>query len=254
MVDGLEVRLDDGVVDVLLDRGEGNLLTVEMCTALSDCLRHPSPDAHVIRLRARGPSFCLGRERTANDVAALRSETGALIDLNRAIGETRLVTVAEVGGDAAGFGVGLAALCDVSIAAPSAGFRFPEVDIDLAPVVVLAWLPSLVGRKQAFHLTATGRRVDARRAAELGLLTEVAESDDTLEKTVDATVSELRARSPRVHAEIGAFLRTRAGLTEAQAYDLALDKLVLGSMARRRETGTTDSGREKETGHGEAPR
>jgi methylglutaconyl-CoA hydratase len=235
MVDGLTVRTDGGVIDVVLERGDANLLTVEMCEELTDCLRKPASDAHVLRLSARGPSFCLGRERAADEPASLRAETAALLALNRALGESPLVTVAQVAGDAAGFGVGLAALSDVSIAAPSAGFRFPEVDIDLAPVVVLSWLPRLVGRTHAFNLTATGRRLDAARAAEIGLITDVSESDDTLGTTVDALVAELRARSPRVHTEIKAFLRQSADLTGAQADDLALDRLVLGSLARRRD-------------------
>lgn len=233
MVEGLKIATVDGVVDVVIDRGEQNLLTVEMCRALTGILADPSPDAHVLRLRARGPNFCLGRERVADDPSGLRAETAALIDLNKALSGSRLVTVAEVRGEAAGFGVGLAALCDVSVAAPSAGFRFPEVDIDLAPVVVLTWLPQLVGRRQAFLLAATGRRVGATRAAQIGLVTEVVASDSALSAAVDDVVAELRKRSPRVHAEISAFLRQRADLSETQAYDLALERLVLGSMARR---------------------
>jgi len=235
MVDGLSMRRDGGVVEAVLERGDANLLTIQMCQELTDCLRDPGPDVHVLRLSARGPSFCLGRERAADDPAGLRAETAALLALNRALGESAVVTVAEVAGDAAGFGVGLAALSDLSIAAPSAGFSFPEVDIDLAPVVVLSWLPRLVGRTHAFHLTATGRRLTAARAAEIGLVTDVSASDDTLGATVDALVDELRARSPRVHAEIKAFLRQSADLTGAQANDLALDRLVLGSLARRRD-------------------
>ena len=35
-------------------------------------------------------------------------------------------------------------------------FYFPEVGIGLAPALVLAWLPRLIGERQAFWLTATG--------------------------------------------------------------------------------------------------
>ena len=84
-----------------------------------------------------------------------------------------LVTIAEVHGDAAGFGVGLIAACDVAVAVSDAHFWFPEVGIDLAPALVLAWLPRVVGERQAFWLTATGERVAAARAQELGLVNEV---------------------------------------------------------------------------------
>lgn len=234
MVAGLDVERDGGVVDVVIDHGDANLLTRDMCADLTAILIEPELDDHIVRLRPRGPSFCLGRERAAESADDLRREVTALIALNQALRASRLVSVAEVQGDAAGYGVGLAALSDASVAAPSARFWFPEVDIDLAPVVVLSWLPRLVGRAHAFRLTATGTRIDAAEARAIGLITSVAAADDALEKTVDDVVDDLRERSPRVHAQIRDYLRASADLSEAQAYELARDRLVMGSMERRR--------------------
>lgn len=233
-VGGLTVTQADGVVDVVIARDDANLLTMEMCRALIDVLNAPGDADHVLRIRAEGPVFCLGRERSAESASDLRAETRILVELNQSLATSRLVTVAQVHGEAAGFGVGLAALCDITVAAPSAGFRFPEVDIDLAPAVVLSWLPRIVGRKEAFRMAASGRRIDAHRAAELGLVNVVAATDAALQATGDEEVAALRKQSPRVHAEIKDFLRARDGLTDAQAYELAVDRLVLGAMARRR--------------------
>lgn len=233
MVPGLDVAVDGPVVRVALDRGDGNLLTTEMCERLAGLLLDPPAGARVLRLAARGPSFCLGRERGAADLEALRTEVGALVALNRALRRSPLVTVAEVHGDAAGFGVGLVALCRVSIAAPSARLWFPEVEIGLAPVVVLAWLPRMVGPKRAFDLTATARRVTAGEALGLGLLTSVASSDDALEETVDDYVATLLELPAAPQAEIAAFLEVSADLTQDQADELATEKLILASMAGR---------------------
>ncbi|MGH3328145.1 MAG: enoyl-CoA hydratase/isomerase family protein [Streptomycetales bacterium] len=233
MVEGLQLsRQDDGAVLAVLERGEGNLLTGQMCDALTAYLRDPPPAAHVLVLAPRGPNFCLGRERQAEAPQQLREEVGALVALNRALLATRLVTVAKVNGDAAGYGVGLAALCDVTVAAPSARFWFPEVEMGLAPAVVLAWLPRMVGRKYAFHLTATGRKISAAEAAEIGLVSAVAPSRDALETAVQDEVAGLTKHSRRVHGEIKEFLRVSADLSQDQAYDLAIEKLILGSMAR----------------------
>lgn len=231
---GLAVTSADGVVDVVLRRGDDNLLTIDMCRVLTDRLLTPDAGDHVLRIRADGPVFCLGRERRAETPDELRVEARSLVALNEALSSSPMVTVAQVHGDAAGFGVGLAALCDITIAAPSAGFRFPEVEIDLAPVVVLSWLPDLIGHKEAFRLTASGARVDARRAADLGLVTTVTDTDDSLDAVVTDEIAALRKRMPRVHSEVKGFLRATDDLSRAQAYELALDRLVLGSMARRR--------------------
>lgn len=235
MAGGVTIEQRGAVIEVVLDNGDGNLLTIETCESLTGLLTQPPADAHVVHLRAEGPNFCLGRERGADDVDGLRREADALVALNRALGEGQLVTVAEVQGDAAGFGAGLAALCDISLAAPSAQIWFPEVNIDLAPAVVLAWLPRRVGRSQAFLMAATGRPVDARTAAAMGLVTEVADSDDALPKLAAQTVAALTERNPRVHREIKSFLTATADMTEAQAYRLAVERLMIGSMRRRKD-------------------
>lgn len=233
MVNGLTTTSSGGLIDVVLDRDEENLLTLQACRELTTILRDPPERAHVLQLRAMGPNFCLGRERAGETIAALRTEVDDLIALNRALRTTPLITVASVQGGAAGYGVGIAALCDLVLASQDATFWFPEIEIDLAPVVVLAWLPSMIGRRAAFELTATGRVIHAAEALRLGLISQIASGSDDLRSAADALVASLLKRQPRVHREIRAFLEDQADLSEAQAYRLARDRLVVGSMARR---------------------
>jgi methylglutaconyl-CoA hydratase len=234
----------DGVLVAELDRPPGNLLTIELCEELARLLRQPPDGAHVLWLRAAGAAFCLGRERAGSTPGELRQEAKVLVSVHRALRQTRLVTVAEVGGDAAGFGVGLLAACDVSVASANARFSFPEVGLGLAPVLVLAWLPRIVGERQAFWLTATGEPVTAARALELGLLNGVVEGREALVKDVGERVITLRGRSPRVHAEIREMLLAGRSLDEDQALDLSIDRLVVGSLRRAEgspRTGTTQT-------------
>ncbi|SNS61594.1 hypothetical protein SAMN05216276_1012135 [Streptosporangium subroseum] len=56
----------DGVLVAELDRPPGNLLTVELCEEFVRLLRQPPEGAHVLRLRATGKVFCLGRERAGS--------------------------------------------------------------------------------------------------------------------------------------------------------------------------------------------
>lgn len=231
--EGLTIERREGVVVATIDRPPRNLLSEGICRALTSVLDDPSPDVHVLHLRAPGDVFCLGRERGANEPGALRTEVDALVGLNQALSRSSVVTVAEVAGDAAGFGVGLAALCDVTMAADTARFWFPEVEIDLAPAVVLSWLAPVVGRKRAFHLTATATRLNAERAQELGLVTEVVARDE-LAAVTTATIEQLRSFSPRIHGRIKRFLDVTTTMDEDQAYALATEQLILGSLQRRR--------------------
>lgn len=222
----------DGVLTVTLDRGPGNLLTVELCRELTALLLAPPPEASVLRLRGANEIFCLGRERAGSTPGELRDETEVLVGLHRALTHTPLVTVAEVSGDAAGFGVGLLAACDVAVALESAQLNFPEVGIGLAPALVLAWLPRVVGEREAFWLTATGQPVSGARAVQLGLLNAVAPTPEALVAEVDDRISELRRHDPRIHREIRSMLRASRGLTEDQALELSIDRLVVGSLRR----------------------
>jgi len=224
--------VEDGVILAELSRPPENLFSIELCDSLAALLDDPPEGAHVLRFRSTGDVFCLGRDRGGSTPAEVRAEAEALAGLTRSAQRTRLVTVAEVQGDAAGFGVGLVAAFDVSVAVRDASFRFPEVGIGLAPALVLAWLPRVVGRREAFWLTATGTPLPAHRAAELGLLNEVVDSREDLAKRVDDMVAELRSRSPRVHADIKDMLRVFGDVGDERALDVSIDRLVVGSLRR----------------------
>lgn len=226
---------DDSVVVVELDRPPGNLWTIELCQQLTALLLSPPNGVHVLRLRSAGEVFCLGRERGGTTPGELRQEASVLVELTRAFRRTRLVTVAEVHGDAAGFGVGIVSACDVAVAAAGARFSFPEVEIGLAPALVLAWLPRVVGEREAFWLTATGEQLSAERAAQLGLVNAVAPTADAMRADVDERVAALRRRNPRVHADIRDMLRAMSPLGDDAALDMSIDRLVVGSL-RRSET------------------
>lgn len=230
---GLTVsRPDEGVIDVELDRAPDNLMTIAMCEELTTLLARPPAGAHVLRLRAAGPAFCLGRERVGTTPGDLRSESGVLAGLHRALRHTALVTIAQVHGDAAGFGAGMVAACDIAVASADARLWFPEVGIGLAPALVLAWLPKVVGEREAFWLTASGEKISAGRARELGLVNAVVPNQAALVSEVDSTIATLRARSPRLHTEIKEMLLACRGVDEEVALTMSIDRLVVGSLRR----------------------
>jgi methylglutaconyl-CoA hydratase len=232
---GLSISpVTDGVVVAELDRGPDNLWSLADLRELVSVLEAPPEGAHVLRVRSVGEAFCLGRERGGTSTApgVVRGEAETLVAVTRAFRRTRLVTVAEVQGNAAGFGVGVLAACDVAVAVADARFSFPEVGIGLAPALVLAWLPRTIGERQAFWLTAMGEQIPAARALELGLLNAVVGSAEELRKDVDERVAQLRARNPRVHAEIKDMLRAFGAVGDDQALDMSIDRLVVGSLRR----------------------
>lgn len=229
---GLTLERAGEVVRAHVDAGPGNLFTPEMTRTLATLVRQPPEGVHVVHLSAAGPEFCMGRAPFRSGAGPLREDVEALVALVEAMQRSSVVTVAEVHGDAAGFGVGLVALCDVAVAVPAAHLSFPEVDAGFAPALVLAWLGELIGRRKAFWLAATGTRVPAREARELGLLTDVVDDPAELPGAVSSIVDLLCSKPALVHAQIKELIRLYAAVPEVTRGSIALDRLAFGALTR----------------------
>lgn len=230
--DGLTIERDGAVLRARVDAGPGNLFTPSMSAHLAATLRTPPEGVHVLHLSAAGDEFCVGRAPFRAGAAPLREDVDVLVEVVDALQHTSVVTVAEVQGDAAGFGVGLVALCDVALAAPEAQLYFPEVDAGFAPALVLAWLGEMVGPRKAFWLAATGVRLSAREACEIGLVTHVVDDRAGLGAAVADVVELLLARPPHVHAQIKELIRLYAAVPEDARGSVAADKLAFGALQR----------------------
>jgi enoyl-CoA hydratase/carnithine racemase len=127
--------------------------------------------AAVLVLRATGSDFTLGRDQTERPAGVSRAESlGRILRVNELLTTFPGASVALVQGRALGFGSGLAVGCDITIAADDATFGFDEVLHGLAPLVVVDYLPDVVGRKVAAELVMTGRDVPAAEALELRMV------------------------------------------------------------------------------------
>lgn len=229
MTADLIVDQQEALITVRIARPPDNLFSLEMCRQLTSVLLSPPEEARVLLLSAAGPNFCLGRERTAMTPEDVYLMTRELAELNAALVTSRLAVVAEVAGDAAGFGVGLAALADVTMASTGARFWFPEAEAGLAPALVLTWLPAALGRRLAFWLTATGKPLDADEAQHTGLINQ-AVPPERLTATVSQAVKVLLAQPPAVCAEIKRDLMAFSALGIGEASDQAVDRLALRSL------------------------
>jgi Enoyl-CoA hydratase/carnithine racemase len=93
--------------------------------------------------------------------------------------------VAAINGACMGGGLEFALTCDMRIAAANASFSMPEVGFGLAPDMGGSQrLPKVVGASQAKRLLLTGEKFDAREALRLGVVDEVVEPDQLLERAM----------------------------------------------------------------------
>ena len=110
-------------------------------------------------------------------------------------------TIARVQGAALGGGVGLAAACDIAVAADNASFSVSEAKFGILPAVIGPYVTNAVGKRHARRLALTATRIGAAEALAMGLVQQVTTLDG-LDAAVDATVKELLVCGPQAQAEI----------------------------------------------------
>ena len=122
--------------------------------------------------------------------AEARNMAGLLLDMRR---HPRPI-VAAVQGRALGGGCGIATAADIVLAADSAQFGYPEINIGFVPAIVMAILRRLVSEKRAFELITSGEAISARTALEYGMINRVFGAD-TFEREVEEFVMKLASKS-----------------------------------------------------------
>ena len=129
--------------------------------------------------------FCAGADIkafTTMDEAAGRDLLERMHGLLRAMERSRVVTIAAVNAVAFGGGCELAMACDLRIAAESASFGQPEINLGIIPGFGgTQRLPRLIGEARALQMNLTGDPIDAAEAYELGLANEVVPDHELLD-------------------------------------------------------------------------
>jgi methylglutaconyl-CoA hydratase len=118
--------------------------------------------------------------------------------------------IARVHGAALGGGVGLAAVCDIVIAAEDAVFALSEVKLGILPAVISPSVVRKIGESAARELFLTGSRFSAKRAREIGLVHEVVPEAE-LDEAIDRRLADIHSSGPLAIAAAKALVREIAG-------------------------------------------
>ncbi len=206
---------DGAVVTVALARPDAhNALNAALIQELTRCFEELAEDerVRVVVLEGEGPSFCAGA-----DVGYMRETAGFSYEENledaRRLAEMFWVldefpkpVVAKVIGAAIGGGAGLVAVTDVAVAGEGTRFAFSEVRLGIAPATIAPFVVRKVGVSHARSLFLAGKRFDAQRAQEIGLVHEVA-PEAGLDAAVEETVEDLLRGGPMAQATVKGLLR-----------------------------------------------
>lgn len=196
-----------GIARISLNRPERrNALDQELLAEFRDALRISAADeaVRVVLVTGAGPDFCSGMDLRAfaqdgtdagaGDIERFQAEArnfgGLLLDMRR---HPRPI-VAAVHGRALGGGCGIATAADLVLAADSAQFGYPEINIGFVAAIVLSILRRSVSEKRAFDLITSGEAISAPTALDYGMINRVFETASFPQRT-EEFVANLASKS-----------------------------------------------------------
>jgi methylglutaconyl-CoA hydratase len=206
---------DGAILRITLNRPEvRNAFDEEVIADLTTLATNAASDRELraLVLAGSGKAFCAGADVAwmAKSIAySQRENLSDAEDLARML--ERLDTlpfpvIGRIQGAALGGGVGLAAICDIAIAADDAVFALSEVKLGILPAVVAPYVIRKIGISAARELFLTGSRFSAVHAKEIGLVHEVVPAAD-LDAAVTRRLAEVMTAGPRAIATAKALIR-----------------------------------------------
>jgi len=194
----VDASRQDARLLLTIDRPERrNALNADVIGALHEALHRARSDdtiRAVVLTGAGDEAFCAGADLGADAFAFdYATPANAYADLLRMARTLDVPLVARVNGACMAGGMGLLAMCDLTIAAPHAVFGLPEAKVGVFPMQVLAVLQAQVPQRFLTQLCLTGDPIDAARAREIGLVNEVAPD---LDGALERLLSRLQSNSP----------------------------------------------------------
>ena len=197
-------RSEHHIVRVTLRRPEvrnafNARLIADLTRAFDEIAR--SPDVRAVVLAAEGAAFCAGAD--LNWMQSMASFTWdenfadgqALAHMLHTLYTCPVPVVGRVQGDCYGGGVGLAAVCDVVVAAEGVQFCLSEAKLGLVPATISPYVIRALGAQAARRYFVTAERFSAQRAQALGWVAEVCPAEQ-LDVQVEAIVKAIVANGP----------------------------------------------------------
>jgi enoyl-CoA hydratase/carnithine racemase len=232
----LLIEHDEGLVTITMNRPERrNALSTAMMAELIAALREAGASSAVraVILAGAGPAFSAGHdlgELRGRDLAFYRHEFELCAELMRTVQSIPQPVLARVHGVATAAGCQLVATCDLAVAGESARFATPGVKIGLFCSTPMVALTRAIGRKRAMEMLLSGVPIDARTAAEWGLVNRVVPDAKLVEET-RALAMQIAEASPLTVGIGKQAFYAQIDLDQGKAYEYAKEVMSMNAMA-----------------------
>ena len=160
------------------------------------------PELRVVIMAAEGPAFCAGADLNwMQDMAHFtweqnQADAVALAHMLHTLYTCPVPLVGRIQGDCYGGGVGLAAICDVVVAAEGVQFCLSEAKLGLVPATISPYVILAMGLPAARRYFVTAERFSASQAQAMGWVAEVCTAEN-LDVCVNKIVEAILANGPQ---------------------------------------------------------
>lgn len=186
-----------GVATITLDSPHNrNALSKALVAGLFDGLDRAEADdtVKVVLLRSADRVFCSGADLSEASADGMVEGARTIVELQRRIVASPKPVVVRLDGPVRAGGIGIVAAADIAIAKPDATFALTEVRLGLAAAVISLTVFHRMTSRAGSRAILTGETFDAARAAQWGLVTEVA---DDVDGAVDRVLTDLLKGHPQ---------------------------------------------------------
>ena len=206
----LVITKKDDVTTVALNRPEvHNAMNETLMNELTDCFHHLSTDDSItaIILTGNGKSFCAGADLTwmkkmvNYSVEENKKDSRLLLEMYESIHSCPKPVFGRINGAAFGGGIGLFAICDITVTIPEVLFAFSEVKLGIIPAVISTFVASRMTPATMRRLFITGERFDSLTAQKIGLIDLVVPLE-RLDETMFSCVEQIRSSGPTAIKEV----------------------------------------------------
>ena len=188
----LEYTHNNSVARIILDDGKGNVLDSIMMRELSELLNSfkEKNDLKLITFEGAGKHFSFGasvEEHKKENAPRMLKEFHHLF---YTIADLAIPTLAKITGQCLGGGLELALICNFLFADKSAKLGQPEILLGVFPPPASIMLPLKIGNAKAEELLITGRTISAEEGKAVGLIIDVFEDKEAMEKGLNEWIEQ----------------------------------------------------------------
>jgi len=229
----IEITKKENIVTVTLNRPDvHNAMNELLMNELTKCFKDLSKDKDVrcIILTGNGKSFCAGADLNwmKSMVSYSKEEnikdSRLLLDLYETIHSCPKPVIGKINGHAFGGGLGLIAVCDITITIPERKFAFSETNLGIIPSVISTYIAPRMKKADMRRFFITAERFNSETAHTIGLIDYVVPSEEFDEK-IDECIQLVSSSGPVAVGEVKNLIINLSTMDDESYKEFTVEKI-----------------------------